>query len=422
MSGRIDAVRQADAIVVTGVGIVSSLGTSAGVHFERLLAGASGIRPAVGFDTEGLRSRIAGQALDFDPLLYVDRDRARMMDRCAQLGVAAALEALKDASLLPGSPAFDPARIAVSIGTAQGGRISDEEALAHYFARDRRSIPVWAVPKIMPSAPAAWTALLTGARGPGCPISNACATGLNALGWAMQTLRADPDIDAVLAGAADAPLTRSMVAAWSATRAISPTNEPPSDACRPFDAARNGFVLAEGAAVAVVERASAARARGARIVGELRGYAATNDAHDIVAPEPSGAAAGLAAGRALARAGVEPGSLAFVSAHGTGTRLNDVAETAALRHALGASAATIPVVAFKAALGHAMGAAGAIEACTALLALQRGELPPSLNRTTPDPECDLNVSTQKRSLAPGAVALVESLAFGGSNAALVISA
>lgn len=405
-------------VAVTGIGILSPLGLSTAAHWEGLLAGRSGVRPVTHFPVEGLRTRFAGQLPGFVPEGLTD-SQVGMTDRFAQMAVAASLAALRDARLRPGEDGLAPERVGLVLGTAQGGRIADEELMETYFRTEGRRVRPVAVPLVMPSAGAVWSSLVTGARGPLVPISNACASGLQGIGLAAAWLRSGAPVDVFLAGASDAPVTRTMLAAWCAARATSARNDDPAAASRPFDRTRDGLVLAEGAAVVVLERLDAALARGARVYAEILGHGHSADAHDITAPDPGGAGPAAAMRAALADAGVSPGEVELLSAHGTSTRLNDAVEAKAIRTVWGDVGPAVCAV--KSATGHAMGASGAIEAATAALAVHHGTAPPTRNLDEPDADCALDhVRGERRSLAGGA-AVVNAFAFGGANSSLVLA-
>lgn len=406
-------------MAVTGLGIVSPLGPHARAHWEAALAGRSGVSPITRFPVDGLRSRIAGQIAGFEPE-GLSAPQLAMTDRFAQLAVTACRAALRDAGLAPGEDGLPPENVGVALGTAQGGRIADEHLMEEYFASGGRRPRPLAVPLVMPSAAAAWCSLVCGARGPLLPISNACASGLQSVALAADWLRRSGRVEVFLAGGSDAPVTRTMLAAWCAARATSARNEEPARASRPFDRGRDGFVLAEGAAVLVLERLARARARGARIYAEVVAHGQSADAHDITSPLADGSGSAAAMRDALAEAGIAPADVVLVSAHGTSTRANDAAEARAIRTVWDGGRGPA-VTALKSMTGHAMGASGAIEAATTALALHHRLAPFTLNLDEPDPDCILDhVRDAPRPLAEGS-ALVNSFAFGGANVSLVLS-
>jgi 3-oxoacyl-[acyl-carrier-protein] synthase II len=407
-------------VVVTGLGVLSPLGLDAASHWRAALAGRSGVRTITAFPVDGLRTRFAGQLEGFAPEGLIPAADLPQMDRFSQIAVVAAQQALADAGLRPGDGGLDPERVGVCIGTAQGGRIADEQAMEMYFRSEGRRTRPLAVPLIMPNAAAAWTGILCRARGPAFPVASACAAGLQSIAVGTLLLRSGA-ADVVLAGASDAPVTRTLLVAWGAARATSTRNDAPERASRPFDRGRDGFVLAEGAAVLVLERAPEAVARGARIYAEVAGHGHSADAHDIVAPDPDGAGAALAMRRALAEAEASFDQVAAVSAHGTSTRLNDAAEARALRAVLNGREAAVPVTALKSMTGHAMGASGAIEAATAALSLRDGLVAPTANLEDVDPDCALDHVVGAPRPLPEGVFLVNSFGFGGANASLALA-
>lgn len=404
-------------VVITGVGIVSPLGSSATAHYAAACAGKTGVRPIHRFEVDGLRTRIAGvvESESFEPDLG---DACRLMDRFTQLAVMAARAATQDASITPGDGTLDPARVGVCLGTAQGGRISDEAMMESYF-RLGRVRQAAAVPLIMPSGAASWVSILCKARGPTFSISSACASGVQSIGQGARLLR-EGACDVVLAGAADAPLTRHLFSAWGAVRATSARNDDPGRASRPFDRERDGFVLAEGAAVLVLESADRATRRGASIYAEIAGQGHTADAWDIVAPNPKGEGAARAIRVALAEARVPPEEVTLISAHGTSTRLNDAAEAAALHSVFGRDG-NAAVMSLKSLTGHAMGASGAMEAATIALVLKQGLIPFHPNLQSVDADCRLNHVTDRAGRFGEGAAMVNSFAFGGANSCLVLT-
>jgi 3-oxoacyl-[acyl-carrier-protein] synthase II len=394
-------------VAITGVGAVTPLGGARELH-ERWCAGESGI--------EGGVAACSG----FEPTAVLSRKEARRTDRFAQLAVGACEEALADAGWATGTP-YEPERVACVIGTGIGG-IGTIEA-QHLVLRERgpRQVSPLSVPLMMANAGAATVAMRYGLRGQASTVVSACAAGADAIGSALRTLRAG-EADAALAGGAEAALTPLATAAFGAMEATSPTG-----ISRPFDARRDGFVMGEGAGVLVLEDWDGAHARGARVLGELLGYGASADAHHITAPDPEGTGAARAIARALADAGLEPGDLAYVNAHGTSTPLNDRAETKALKATLGKAARRLPVSSTKSAIGHPLGAAGAVEAVATLLALRERTAPPTLGYAQPEEGLDLDyVPGAPRSLdgnGEGQLAAISnSFGFGGHNAVLCIAA
>jgi len=412
------AARRAEPVLVTGVGAVTPLGVGARTLHERWSAGVCGIQ-----DGEGA-------CVDFDPRDFLTAKEARRADRFTQLAIAASTEALADAGWADagqgeraggreGGLPYPPSRIGCVVGTGIGGiatLVAGQDAL-----RDRgpEAVSPLAVPLMMSNAGAAALSMRHGLRGPSFAVSTACASGAHALGCALRMLQSG-EADAVVAGGSEAGLMPLARAAFGALDALSP-----SGVSRPFDARRDGFVMGEGAAVLVLERAGDAHARGARALGVLRGYGASSDAHHLTAPLEDGEGQAAAMRAALADAGVAAQEIDYVNAHGTSTPLNDRAETRAIKLALGEHAGRVPVSSTKSAIGHLLGAAGAVEAVATLLALRDRIAPPTLGLSEPDPELDLDY-------VPGAarplqidgprppLALSNSFGFGGHNAVLCL--
>jgi 3-oxoacyl-[acyl-carrier-protein] synthase II len=386
-------------VAVTGRGVVTSLGEGADAFFDALAAGASGI-------IDGLSTASA-----FDPERYMDPRVARRTDRYAQFGVAAADQAATEAALAD----CDPDRVAVIIGTGVGGLITLQEQCESFLARGERGVSPNFVPMMMPNAAAGAVAIRLGVHGPGFSVASACATGAHAIGEGMRMIERGA-ADVVVAGGTEAALTSLCIAAFRRMGALS------SDGVsRPFDARRDGFVMGEGAGVLILEREEHAQARGATVFGRIVGYGASNDAFDMVQPDELGAGALIAMRAALADAGASPGEVGFISAHGTGTPINDRVETLAVRTLFGADAP--PISSTKSAIGHLLGAAGSTEALVCIEALRRKLLPPTINYAEPDPECDLDYLVDGAREAPDvSLALSNSFGFGGQNACLAIAA
>jgi 3-oxoacyl-[acyl-carrier-protein] synthase II len=386
-------------VAVTGRGVVTSLGEGADTFFDSLAAGHSGI-------VDGI-----SRASAFDPERYMDPRVARRTDRYAQFGVAAADQAAAEAALGD----CDPDRVAVIIGTGIGGLITLQEQCESFMARGERGVSPNFVPMMMPNAAAGAVAIRHGLHGPGFSVASACATGAHAIGEGMRMIERGT-ADVVVAGGTEAALTTLCIAAFKRMGALSTDG-----VSRPFDARRDGFVMGEGAGVLILEREDHAQARGATVYGRIVGYGASNDAFDMVQPDEFGAGALIAMRAALADAGLNPEEIGFISAHGTGTPINDRVETIAIRTLFGANAP--PVSSTKSAIGHLLGAAGSTEALVCIEALRRRLLPPTINYAEPDPECDLDYLVDGAREAPKVrVALSNSFGFGGQNACLAIAA
>ena len=398
-------------VLITGVGAVTPLGTRARELHEGWLAGRSGIEGGIGACT------------DFDPTDVMSNKEARRSDRFAQLAIAAGVQAVADAGWDAVQPPTDPADVGCVIGSGIGGMATFETQAEVLRERGPERVSPLAIPLIMGNAAAGLVAMRHKLRGPVFGVMSACASGTHAIGEAMRMIRAG-EAKAVVAGGAEATLTPLAKAAFASMEATSPTG-----VSRPFDARRDGFVMGEGAGVLVLESEELARERGARVLGEVLGYATTADAHHLTAPEPTGRPASLAITRALRDGGVTPEDIDYVNAHGTSTPLNDASETAAIKLALGERAYDIPVSSTKSAIGHLLGAAGAVEAIATVLALNDHVAPPTLNYEQPDPDLDLDyVPDGPRSLSSNGngnghrrlTAISNSFGFGGHNAVLCL--
>ena len=403
-------------VVVTGLGAVTPLGCSAALFWERLCAGESGVGPITLFDAGAFPVRIAGEVRGFTPPAGIDRRRARRLDRYALFGVAAALEAWRDA----GIETHDPFRSGVVLGSSHGGENTLLQAAAALGPRPgpKASSPL-VIPRMLGNMAAAQAAMLLDLRGPGFALCSACATGGHALGEAAEIIRRG-DAEVMVAGAAEACITPLTLAGDHALGALSRRNAEPRRACRPFDRGRDGFVIAEGAGILVLEEREHARRRGARVHAGLSGYGATTDAVHETRPDPEGAGAARAITRALEKAGVGPAEVGAVFAHAAGTRSGDAAEARALGASLGEALGAVPVTAVKSMTGHMFAASGAAQAVAAVKAVEAGAVPPTINCEDVD-GTGLRVCGEvlRRPLAR---VLSNSFGFGGHNAALLFSA
>ena len=404
-------------VVVTGMGSVSPVGNSVSQGWESLRNGRSGIAPITHFDASRLPVRIAGEVKDFDASAIFGSKEARRGTPHVHFAMAAAREAALDSGL---DIAAASPEIGVLIASGIGGlqvienttRVLDTEGA-------RRVSPFAAAMALVDMAPG-MVSIDLGARGPNMAVVSACASGADAIGQASNWIR-QGDAVAVLAGGTEAGITSTGIAMFAAARALSTRNDDPEHASRPFERDRDGFVAAEGSAVLVLEDREHALARGATIHAELLGYAASADAYHITAPEPSGDGAVRCVRRALERAGVRPEDIEYINAHGTGTPLNDLAETRALKQAFGESAYSVPISSTKSMTGHMLGAAGAFEAMVTILAMRDGFAPPTVNLENADPECDLDYVPNVGRPVNARFAMTTSFGFGGHNACLVFA-
>lgn len=406
-------------VAITGFGVVSPVGIGCDVFFQALLAGRSGIGLMdVAFPTG--TEAVLGGCVDFTSEAHFPRAKLLTMDRVAQFAVVAAREAMQHAGL--GDPlaqtSYQPERFGVTLGTGSGGVGTTDSAYTAMLVQKVSRLRPMTVVLSMANATAAHLSMEFGLKGASNTISNACASSASAIGDAFRQIR-HGYADAMLAGGAEALLNRGMIKAWQAMHTMAKTH-PAGDyaSCRPFSADRSGLVLSEGAAMVVLEDWDTAKRRGAPILAELTGYASTSDAHHLTQPQAQGQAAAITLG--FKDAGVNPGDIDYLNAHGTATEVGDVVETAAIKLAFGEAAATLPISSTKALLGHSMGAAGAMEFIASLMALRSGELPPTAFLETPDPRCDLDfIPLVARTSKNMRTVMSNSFAFGGSNSVLI---
>ncbi len=403
-------------VAITGIGCVTPLGTGVEALWQGLRAERSVVRAASRFDASIFRSRCAAEVDGFDAEQYLDPRRVKRLDRFGQFSVVSSMLALADANIDLASENRE--RIGAMMGTALGGVAYAEEQAARFMQGGLRNVDATLALAVFGGSSSCNIAIEFGVSGPNCTNAMSCASGTIAIGEAFRQIR-DGYADVMIAGGSEAPLATLCFGAFALIRAMSTRNDTPELASRPFDRDRDGFVMGEGSAVLILEEWSHAITRGARIYGELAGFGTTNDAHHMTAPLPGGAQAARCMRQALADANITPEQVDYINAHGSSTPLNDPTETTAIRTVFGAHADRVPVSSTKGYYGHALGASGAFEAAISALVLQRGWIPPTLNFTTPDPECDLDyVPNTGRDLATQVV-LSNSFGFGGINASLV---
>jgi 3-oxoacyl-[acyl-carrier-protein] synthase II len=403
-------------VVVTGLGAVTPLGNDVPTLWEGLLAGRSGAGPITLFDPSDLEVCIAAEVKDFDPVALFGRRQARRNDRFTLFALEATRQAMADAGLQLGRE--DGREVGVFIGSAIGGILTLLENYDVLQTSGPRRVSPFMVPMMMPNAASGAVAIANGLRGPNLCVASACATGSHAIGEAAEVIRRRR-AEVMICGGSDAVIASLALAAFKNMGAVSTRNDEPERASRPFDAGRDGFVMGEGAGVLVLESLEHARQRGARVYCELVGYGATADAYHITAPEETGQGAAGAMEWALQGAGLAPGEVDYINAHGTSTPLNDRIETQAIRTVFGSHADGLVVSSTKSMVGHLMGAAGAVEAIACVKSLETGWVHPTINYEHPDPECDLDyVPNQARRPEPR-VALSNSFGFGGHNGCLI---
>lgn len=406
-------------VVITGLGCITALSESVDELFNALCEGRSGVSTIESFDTSAYPVHFGGEIKSFDVTKYIDRRDAKRMDRFSELAVAAAIQAVKDSGLEIAKE--DPYRIGAIVGTGIGGIKEIEEQHLRLLEKGPSKVSPFCVPRLMSNAASGNIAIQFGLRGPSFAVSSACASGNHTIGEAFWNI-ASGRSDAVVTGGSEAACTPIGLGSFCAARSLSTRNDSPQTASRPFDRDRDGFVLAEGAGILVLEELEHARKRGARIYGELLGYAATDDGHHITAPLPDGAGAAMAMKLALADAKVNVDGVDYINAHGTSTELNDIAESTAIKAVFGEQAYKIPVSSTKSCLGHMLGATAAVELIAAIKAINHSVIPPTINLDNQDERCDLKmdyVPLRAREAKVG-VALSNSFGFGGHNACVIV--
>ena len=402
-------------VVITGLGAVTPIGNTVDTYWAGLQSGANGVAPITLFDASKHACRFAAEVKDFDPSGVLDPKETKRWDRFCQFGVVAAKEALAHSGLEITDA--NRQRIGVIIGSGVGGLLTMETQAHVLEGKGPGRVSPFTVPMMIPNMATGLAAIALGAQGPSSAVATACAAGSNAIGDAFRLLQ-QGHADAMVCGGAESAITPLGVAGFASAKALSFRNDDPATASRPFDAERDGFVIGEGAGILVLETLEHAQARGADILGEVVGYGMTCDAHHITSPIPGGLGGARAMSLALADAGLKADDIDYVNAHGTSTPANDSNETAAIKTALGERAKAIPVSSTKSMTGHLLGGSGGIEAVAAVLALQNGVVPPTINHQNPDPACDLDVVPNQAREQIISTALSNSFGFGGHNVCL----
>jgi len=404
--------------VVTGMGAVTPLGSSLELYWEGLTQGRSGVRRITRFDAGDLPCQIAGEIRDFDPEAYMDRKEARRMPRAGQIALGAATQAVQNAGLAPG--ALDPERLGVVFGTVMGGADRLEEGVTALHNHGYARVSPFMLPTGIPNVPAFLIAQQFNCLGPNSTLSTACATGTQSIGEAAELIRRGA-ADVVITGGAESLMADWAIAGFCAMRALPLNyNDAPERASRPFDANREGFVFSEGAGALILESEAHALARKARIYAEIGGHASSSDAFHMAALDPDGLGPTRAMRWAIENAGLQPGQVDYINAHGTSTPLNDVTETIAIKRLFGEHAYALSISSTKGMIGHAMGASGALEAIASIMTIEHGLIPPTINYETPDPDCDLDYTPNQARRRAVRVALSNSFGLGGQNACLVV--
>ena len=399
------------------MGIISPLGLDVATTWDGIVNGRSGVNFITAFDSEGFDTHFAAEVKGFDPEEYLDRKEARRMDRFAQFAAVAAQQACRQARLERGS--VDPYRVGVIIGSGIGGISTLSAQHEILIERGPKRVSPFLIPMMLGDMASAQVSMVTGSMGANYCAVSSCSSGADALGQAWAMIRRGQE-DIVLAGGSEAPVVPVAVAGFNALRALSRFNEDPSKASRPFDITRDGFVMGEGAAVLVLESEESAIRRGATVLAEIKGYAATSDAHHLTEPMATGESAAQAMAKALEEAGVDTSEVDYVNTHGTSTPLNDRHETMAIKVALGEDAYRVPLSSTKSMTGHLLGSGGALEACFCVLAMENNIIPPTINLNEPDPDCDLDYTPNKARSQELNVTLSNSFGFGGHNSVLVL--
>ncbi|KAB8142081.1 beta-ketoacyl-ACP synthase II [Chloroflexia bacterium SDU3-3] len=404
-------------VVITGLGAITPVGNDVPTLWKALMAGESGVGPITRFDASEYPVRIAGEIKNFKLDPQVDPREARRASLFSHYALNAVIEAVRAAQL--DMTQEDRERVGVVFGTGAGGLDVIYENHNTLRERGQRRVAPTMIANMIPDAATGHIAILLGAQGPNMAITAACSTGGHNIGEAWETIRRG-DADVIITGSSDATIHATMVASFANMRGLAGDNEHPQQACRPFDARRDGFILSEGAAALVLESLDHALARNAPIVAEIIGYGNTNDAYDMVAADANGAGIARAMKVAIRKAGIAPEDVQYINAHGTGTPLNDSAETSAIKSVLGDHAKKVMVSSTKSMLGHMMGAAGSTEALICALAIQNGVVPPTINYGEPDPACDLDYVPNEPRSVDLEIAISNSIGLGGHNSALVL--
>lgn len=406
-------------VVITGTGLVTPVGLDVQESWAALLAGRSGAGPITQFDASDHAVRFACEVKGFDPGLYIDRKEVKRTDRFSQFAIATAVQAMRQAGLDEHFHSLDAERFGVLVGSGIGGIHTFEEQHTKLMEKGPSRVSPFFVPMFISDIAAGLVSIRYNAKGPNYCTVSACASGAHAVGNAFRHIKYG-DADVMLAGGTEATVTPTTIAGFANMTALSTRNDSPETASRPFDATRDGFVLGEGAGMLLLEELEHARARGATILGEIVGYGLTGDAYHITGQPENHEGLARAMRAALREAGADASEVDYVNAHGTSTPLNDSNETGAVKLVLGDHARDVVVGSTKSMTGHLLGAAGAIEAVFTTLACREGRIPPTINYTTPDPECDLDYGTKGMTERPVRLALSNSAGFGGHNACLAV--
>jgi 3-oxoacyl-[acyl-carrier-protein] synthase II len=403
---------------VTGLGLVSPLGSDVETFWSRLVAGESGIGPVTRFDISKYDTRIGGEVRGFKAEDYLDKKEIRRADLFVQYAIGATAQAVKQAGV--SAETVDPNRYGVVVGSGIGGIATFEDQHRTLLEKGPSRVSPFFIPMMISDMASGQVSIQLGAKGPNYCTVSACSSGAHAVGDAFRIIQND-DADVMIAGGAEAPITPVSFAGFCSMKAMSTRNDEPHKASRPFDAQRDGFVMGEGAGILVLEELEHARRRGVKILAEVVGYGATGDAHHMTAPAPEGEGAARAMRAAIRDSSLSLETFGYLNAHGTSTQLNDKFETQAIKSVFGDQAKKLPVSSTKSMTGHLLGAAGGLETIICVLALERQKLPPTINYDTPDPDCDLDYVPNTARAVELQAALSNSLGFGGHNVTLALS-
>lgn len=404
-------------VVITGLGALTPNGNSVPEYWDALSCGRSGIDHITYFDTENFPVKIAGELSGFDPSDHLEPKEIRKLDNFSVYGIVTSQEAVNHANISPGS--FDPYRVGVIFGSGVGGIQTLEEQHKALMERGPRRVSPQFVPKMIANIAAGQISIRFGFQGPNQTIVSACSSATDAIGMALRLIQAG-DADMIITGGTEASITPLTISGFANMKALSTRNDDPQAASRPFDIDRNGFVMGEGAGILVIETEEHAKARGAVILAELAGYGATDDAHHITQPAPGGLGAIRAMRRCIEDAGITPEDVDYINAHGTSTPFNDKTETAAIKEVFGDHASKLKISSTKSMTGHLLGASGGIEAVAAVLAIQNAVIPPTINYTREDPECDLDYVPNTAQKHDVNVVISNTFGFGGHNGVICI--
>ena len=403
-------------VVITGAGVVTAVGIGVDRFWENIVNGVSGIDRLTLLDTSDLEVKIGAEVKDFDPNQYMERKEVKRTDRFVHFAVAGARLALTDSGLEIN--ADNAENIGVVIGSGIGGMKTFEDQARNCLEKGPKRVSPFFIPMMIPDMGSGFVSIITGAKGPNHTVVTACASGTHSIGASLRIIQ-NGEAVAMVTGGAEAAITRLSLAGFTSAGALSTKNDDPKGASRPFDLDRDGFVMGEGAGILVLEELEHAKARGAKIYAEIVGFGGSGDAYHMTSPDPEGDGAARAMRRAIADAGIGPGQISYINAHGTSTAANDKLETKAIKRVFGEAAYRIPISSTKSMTGHLLGAAGGVEAIISAWALKEGIIPPTINYRTPDPECDLDYVPDQARQSQLEYVISNSLGFGGHNGCLI---